>query len=180
MDQNTLYLLCLLLALFAFFLGLLCYDSKALGMPIKMMGHLMLIYCDKHKMTHHEFKIDNSSFYDELLKKPHILDFFKNHSVTIRFILWVLSPSSSDLWIDKQKDIFSDYILTRLSFLWNYFQNLFIDKSHHTICGICGTICETTVSECWHCGLIQIACKKCFKERDRCAFCKPLRKPKKK
>ena len=145
--------------------------------------------CDKHKQEHrHENdKLIIKNIFDDLLKQQNIFNFCKNRSLTVRFRLYFFSPSQLEIWIEKQKKIcwsrlykISKMFEKRLtdSFenacdFWIYIQNLFIDKSHHTICGICGTICDTTVSECWHCGLIQIGCKKCFEERDRCAFCKP-------
>ena len=112
-DLNTLYLLCLLLALFALYSGLLYYDSKVLGMSFETTTELVDKFCqmhwdrDKHiqEHGHRNDQLIIENIFDDLLKQQNIFDFFKNRSLTVRFRLYFFSPSQLDIWIEKQKKI---------------------------------------------------------------------------
>ena len=189
MDQNTLYLLCLLPALFALYSGLLYYDSKVLGMSFETTMELVEKFCkmqrdcDKHKQEHrHENdKLIIKNIFDDLLKQQNIFNFCKNRSLTVRFRLYFFSPSQLEIWIEKQKKIcwsrlykFSnmiEQILTN-SFenacdFWNYFQNLLKDKTHHRECKICYTERLMIVAACGH-----SICLPCFERINDCPYCK--------
>ena len=104
-DLNTLYLLCILLALFALYSGLLYYDSKVLGMSFETTIELAHKFCHMHWDCDKQENQLHPSTCNKLLKQPHILDFLKNRSLTVRFLLYFFSPSSFEIWIKKQKTI---------------------------------------------------------------------------
>ena len=191
-DLNTLCLLCLLLALFALYSGLLYYDSKVLGMSFETTTELVDKFCkmhwdrDKH-IQEHEHRNDHlniKNIFDDLLKQQNIFDFFKNRSLTVRFRLYFFSPSSLDIWIEKQKKIcwsrlykFSNMIEKILtnSFenacdFWIDIQDLLKDKTHYRECSICYRKRLMIVSECGH-----STCLSCFEQMGDCPFCrKPI------
>jgi hypothetical protein len=176
-DNRETILLFILLAFFALYFGLLYYDSKVLGMPIEKMIELVHSYCEKH--LDRSLYLSQSKDGDNLPNKPYIIDFLKNRSLTVRFLMYVFSPSSLDLWIEKQKriylprlSVFWVYVLSKVSNFRNYFQDLFKDKSCYTNCTICGELRETKVSECCHCTANNCACTNCFEQGVRCAFCR--------
>ena len=187
-DQKTIYLSFILLAFFALYFGLLYYDSKVLGMPIEKMIELVHSYCEKHldcdihrqEHGYGNYQLIDKEYYENLLKRPHIIEFLKNRSLTVRFLIFFFSIQSAfDLWIEKQKriylprlSVFWVYVLSKVSNFRVYVQDLFKDKSYYTNCTICGELCETKVSECWHCTVINCACKKCFEQGDSCPFCR--------
>ena len=178
-DQNTLYLYFILLAFFALYFGLVIYDSKVLGMSFETTIELAHKFCHMHWNCDKQENELHPSTCNKLLKQPHVLHFLKNRSLTVRFLLHFFSPSSFDLWIEKQKriylprlSVFWVYVLSKVSNFRIYVQDLFKDKSCYTNCTICGELSDTKVSECWHCTAINSACKECFKQGDSCAFCR--------
>ena len=167
-DQEIILLL-ILLAFFALYVGLLYYDSKVLGMPIEKMMELVHSYCEKH-LDCDKYR-ERSKDGGNQLNKPYIIDFLKNRSLTVRFLMYVFSPSSFDIWIEKQKriylprlSVFWVYVLSKISNFRIYIQDLFKDKSCYTNCTICGELRETKVSECCHCTAINCACTNCFEQ----------------
>jgi hypothetical protein len=191
MDQKDLYTLYLLLALFALYSGLLYYDSKVLGMSFETTMELAHKFChmhwdcDKHKRRlihrHRNDQLIIKNIFDDLLKQQNIFDFFKNRSLTVRFLLYFFSPSSLDLWIEKQKTIclsrlykISKMFEKRLtdSFenacnFWIYIQELLKDKTHHRKCKICYRERLMIVAVCGH-----STCLQCFEKMDDCPICR--------
>jgi hypothetical protein len=194
MDQKDLYsfyFLCLLLALFALYSGLLYYDSKVLGMSFETTMELAHKFChmhwdcDKHKRRlihrHRNDQLIIKNIFDDLLKQQNIFDFFKNRSLTVRFLLYFFSPSSLDIWVEKQKKIcwsrlykFSNMIEKILtnSFeeacdFWIYIQDLFKDKNGLRECKICYRERLMIVAVCGH-----STCLQCFERMNDCPFCR--------
>ena len=188
-DLYILYLLCFLLALFALYSGLLYHDSKVLGMSFETTLELadkychMHLDCDKHIQEHGHGNdhLIIKNIFDNLLKQQIIFDFFKNRSLTGRFLLYFFSPSSLDIWIEKQKKIclskfykISEIIERRLtnSFeeacdFWIYIQDLLKDKTHYRECKICYRERLMIVAVCGH-----STCLQCFEKMDDCPICR--------
>lgn len=190
-DQNTLYLYFILLAFFALYFGLVIYDSKVLGMSFETTIELAHKFCDMHwDCDKHTYRQDSeyrngqlmiNNIFDDLLKQQNILDFLKNRSLTVRFLLYFFSPSSFEIWIKKQKKIclsrlykisnMIEKILTNSNEnacnFWIYIQDLVKNKTHHRECNICYRERQMIVAVCGH-----SICLPCFERMKYCPFCR--------
>jgi hypothetical protein len=167
------------------YLWLLYHDSKVLGMSIKTTRVLAIQYFERHVdfLKHPNMGVRRCRIYWEkhLLLNRDTMIFLSTDSLTVRFLLYFFSPSSFDLWVEKQKKIclsrlckFSKMIDQKLTNLfedacdfWIYIQDLVRNKTHYRECSICCRMCPVIVSECGHC-----ACIQCFEKMRKCQVCR--------
>ena len=119
-DLYNLYFLVILLALFALYFGSVIYDSKVLGRSFDTTIKLAHKFCNMHWGCEKQENGLHPSTCNKLLKQQHMLDFLKNRSLTVRFLLFFFCPSLFEIWIKKQKKIrFLLYFFSSSSFeLW--------------------------------------------------------------